>query len=68
MIRGRCNAEGKWPVMFAAVPREGELVQGMVDNKEVKRKVKSITHSLTTSHDQVMNRTYEVPFIIVDFH
>ena len=66
MIQGRCDAQGKWPLSFAAIPEIGNFVQGK--DKEggiVRMKVSNITHDEVEVEDAAMRRRYNKPFIIV---
>jgi hypothetical protein len=64
MIRAKCKPDGPtWPPSFAALPRIGDKV---VSKEGTVGVIESITHTTTTSFDKAMNRTYEMPCIIVE--
>lgn len=73
MIVGKCSIlngkkghqECKWPVTFAALPRKGDKVIGQHPERDHVYTVVDIKHSHATAHDKAVNRSYEVPKVIV---
>jgi len=65
-IRGKCNAEGKWPMVYAAAPCVGDWILGIVDDQESLRQVSKVVHSVDTAWDRALGRSYDVPLVLIE--